>query len=82
MYSLVISLSFVRSSPHRVPPKVQWEGHLRPRGRFLPEYSGGGPHDRGAGYLSPQHYTLFNNKQASESIELLLDPTRSQREDL
>ena len=30
----------------QVPPRVQWEG----------------PHDRGAGYLSPQHYTVFHNE--------------------
>ena len=34
----------------QVPPRVQWEG----------------PHDRGADYLSPQHYTVFNQKHVDQ----------------
>ena len=34
----------------QVPPRVQWEG----------------PHDRGADYLSPQHYTVFNSKHVGQ----------------
>ena len=34
-----------------VPPRVQWEG----------------PHDRGADYLSPQHYTVFHNRLACQT---------------
>ena len=56
----------------QVPPRVQWEG----------------PHDRGADYLSPQHYTVFNQKRVGQpwlivvSAEGLIHSTkrcRSQR---